>query len=89
MYIFKILADLKLSKTGPSNIHIPLLTSDKFDMKFLLELIEPATQSDVPLINFVNEWITTSAPKLMGVIDIGLKVLSTTNLIAFFFCNFT
>ena len=66
---------------------LPEFTSIKSLINSSSEQITPPTVSDVPLINFVSEWITTSAPIFAGEKIIGVNVLSTTNLILYFFAS--
>ena len=77
----RILAARIESITGPSSMALPEFTSIIFSIKSSAAQTAPPTVSEVPLINLVSEWITTSAPIFAGEKIIGVKVLSTTNLI--------
>ena len=82
-----MLAERKLSNTGPSNMLAPLFTSERESINSLVPQIHPATQSLIPLINLVILCTTMSAPILAGENIMGEKVLSTTNLQPCFFAN--
>ena len=74
-----MLAARMLSSTGPSSMLGPLLMSFSRAMKSWDETTQPATQSLVPLMNFVMLCTTTSAPRRSGDRMSGLNVLSTTS----------